>query len=212
MRDSYLFVTGLILFSSLSSNGHKSEPLIGGVVPPIWKHPEMARYIAHHADFGTLGTISSRSPTVGKPFSNFFSVVDGPMNNSSGIPYIYLTDLEVSAQDLNVNNEASLCMSMETISNYCTKLKIDPQDPRCAHLILNGKIVKVKPDSPEDKFAKAGLFSRHPEMKWWNYQHKFYVTKMEITDILLLSGFGGMINIPLKDYFAVKINSTQIVN
>lgn len=49
-----------------------------------------------------MATISTRSPVKGYPFANVFSVSDGTVNNSSGIPYMYMTPLDMSVNDLKV--------------------------------------------------------------------------------------------------------------
>ena len=50
-----------------------------------------------------MATISTRSATLGFPFANVFSVSDGSnVKDSSGIPYMYLTPLELSVHDLKV--------------------------------------------------------------------------------------------------------------
>lgn len=71
-----------------------------------------------------MATISTRSPTTGYPFANIFSVrcvdcilylspltylslfsyfvSDGTPSNSSGVPYMYMTPLDVSVKDLRV--------------------------------------------------------------------------------------------------------------
>lgn len=54
-------------------------------------------------DWTALSTISTHDPIVGYPFANIFSVSDGPIKNSKGTPYFYLTDMEISVQDLKVN-------------------------------------------------------------------------------------------------------------
>jgi Pyridoxamine 5'-phosphate oxidase len=53
-------------------------------------------------DWTAMSTISARDPIVGFPFSNIFSVSDGTVNHSTGIPYMYLTDMEMSMQDIEV--------------------------------------------------------------------------------------------------------------
>lgn len=54
-------------------------------------------------DWTALATVSGRDPIVGYPFANIFSVSDGPVSKSTGIPYMYLTDMEISMQDLKVS-------------------------------------------------------------------------------------------------------------
>lgn len=50
---------------------------------------------------------------------------------------------------------------------YCRSENYDPQDPRCARLILSGKIKRIKTGTAEEDFAKEALFSRHPAMSTW---------------------------------------------
>ena len=78
----------------------------------------MARYIAHESNWAALATIAAREPIVGYPFANIFSMSDGPVvrpyfvffflstwfldhilkDNSTGIPYFYISEWEISAQ------------------------------------------------------------------------------------------------------------------
>merc|ERR1711962_295865 len=84
------------------------------------------------------------------------------------------------------------------------KMGYDPEDPRCAHIIITGKILKLDAEDPEDaeeyNFAHDGLFSRHPEMKTWPANHGWFVAKMEVENILLLDYFGGAKTIEIDDY------------
>ena len=71
-----------------------------------------------------MSTIAAREPIVGYPFVNVFSVSDGPVNNSTGVPMLYLTDMEISSADLRVtkvhnnitNTFVTLCIN-SMISN-----------------------------------------------------------------------------------------------
>lgn len=72
-------------------------------IPPHEQVARVARFIAHRCDWASMATISSHSPVVGQPFSNVFSVSDGPPGSSSGVPYMYLTHMEISVQDLQVS-------------------------------------------------------------------------------------------------------------
>nr|CAD7453859.1 unnamed protein product [Timema tahoe] len=70
-------------------------------VPPPSAATRMARYVVHNTAWGALATISQQPRIKTFPFVNTFSVSDGPLNNGSGIPYLYMTPLDMSAQDLN---------------------------------------------------------------------------------------------------------------
>jgi len=91
-----------------------------------------------------LATISSRRDILGYPFANVFSLSDGAnLKESSGVPYFYLTPLEMSVKDLRKDTRASLTMSLAQ-GTYCKEKHLDPEDPRCAHVILTGHIVPVR--------------------------------------------------------------------
>ncbi|XP_019631020.1 PREDICTED: protein CREG1-like [Branchiostoma belcheri] len=180
-----------------------SGGLAGSDPPPHGDYAAMARYVVHNNDWGSLASISTHQPMKGKPFTNVFSVSDGPVENGTGVPYFFFSPLDVTVQDLMVNPNASFSMS-EIESGYCTSMKWDAEDPRCAKIILSGKIVTVPQD--EADFAKNALFSRHPIMADWikMESHKFYFTKMEIEDVFVLDFFGGGNIVSPEDYFNVK--------
>ncbi|KAG8136659.1 hypothetical protein E2320_005224 [Naja naja] len=172
--------------------------LLAGVaaIPPHQETARVARFVAHMCDWGALATISTQDPPMrGQPFANVFSISDGPVGKSSGVPYMYLTELEISVRDLKVNANASLTMSLAQTS-YCKKQGYDPQDPLCAHVIFYG----VQNDT-ETNFAKTALFSRHPEMAVWPIGHKWFFAKLNIINIWLLDFFGGIKTVTPEDYF-----------
>nr|XP_033797518.1 protein CREG1 isoform X4 [Geotrypetes seraphini] len=121
------------------------------LLPPRNETARVARFVAHLCDWGALATVSSHEPVRGRPFANVFSVSDGPLGRGSGVPYFYLTNLEISVQDLQVNPNASLTMSLaQTL--YCKKEGYDPQSPLCAHIILSGIIEKDNYNLPTGDF------------------------------------------------------------
>lgn len=76
-------------------------------IPPHDQVARVARFVVHQCDWASLATISTHKPVVGRPFSNTFSVSDGPAGSGSGVPYLYLTRMEVSVQDLQVGRPVS---------------------------------------------------------------------------------------------------------
>lgn len=91
-------------------------------------------------------------------------------------------------------------------SDYCKTKDYDPQDPRCAKLIISGRI--MKPNSPSEyDLAMKSLFARHPVMKTWPKGHNFYPAKVYIQQIEVLDQFGGIIHVTAEDYF--KANVTE---
>ncbi|XP_077198368.1 protein CREG1 isoform X2 [Paroedura picta] len=167
-------------------------------VPPAEETARMARFVAHACDWGALATISTHDPVRGQPFANVFSISDGEVSNSSGVPYLYLTTMEISVKDLQVNGNASLTLSLAQTS-YCKEKSYDPQSPLCARVIFYGVVEKVA--GIEADFAKRALFSRHPEMQDWPPGHNWFFAKLNIANIWVLSHFGGIEMVTPEDYF-----------
>lgn len=84
-------------------------------------------------------------------------------------------------------------------------MNYDPEDPRCAHVILTGRFTKLTPGSDEEQFAKHALFSRHPIMPDWPDGHHWFFAKLDIVNILLLDFFGGAVTVPVTDYFNAQL-------
>lgn len=59
--------------------------------------------ISRLSDWATVATFSTQSVIEGYPFGNILSMSDGPIDKSSGTPYMYLTRLDFTALDLEVN-------------------------------------------------------------------------------------------------------------
>ncbi|XP_066583031.1 protein CREG1 [Prorops nasuta] len=167
--------------------------------PPINKVALMARYIVNQADWTSVATISTRKDTKNFPTNNVISFSDGPLGNGSGIPYMYLTPLDFTAQDVSKDNRATLLMSLAE-GDYCKQKDWDPMDPRCARVIMTGKIVPVNPTSPEIQIARDAVFERHPWLAHMPANHHFYFAKLRIMSIALLDTFGGPKFISTKDY------------
>ncbi|XP_028292277.1 protein CREG2 [Gouania willdenowi] len=176
----------------------KVKTSTNGGPPPHQETANTARYIAHYSDWGYLATISTQDKIKGIPFGNIFSISDGPLDNSTGIIYFYVSQLDNSIMDLKSNPHASLTFS-EAEGEFCRQMVYDPEDPRCARLTLTGKMVAVAPD--EIQFANDALFSRHPAMAKWPVKHQWFFMKMELIQVWLQNWFGGIILVPLEDYF-----------
>ncbi|CAH1373638.1 hypothetical protein MTP99_015007 [Tenebrio molitor] len=161
---------------------------------------KMARYIMRNSDWVSVATTSTQKAIQGYPFVSLKSVSDGTASNSTGVPYLYMTDMDVSGKDIEKDNRCTILASLAE-SEYCKQKNFDPQDPRCAKLIITGKMVKVDKDSSEYEFGQNALFSKHPSMKWWPKDHAFYVAKINIEQIEVLDFFGGIKNVSVEDYF-----------
>ncbi|XP_054643175.1 protein CREG2 [Dunckerocampus dactyliophorus] len=170
----------------------------GNGPPPHQETARTARYIVHSSDWGCLATISTQDKIKGVPFGNIFSVSDGPVDNSTGVIYFYMTPKDITVVDLKENPFASITFS-EAEGPFCRQMVYDPEDPRCARLTLTGKMVEVAPE--ELAFAKEAMFSRHPEMAKWPAGHKWFFMKLELIQVWLQDWLGGTQLIPLEEYF-----------
>merc|ERR1712133_118346 len=141
----------------VGDNQHDQQP------PPHDEVAAFSRYLVHDSSWTAMATLANRDPIKDYPFANIFSVSDGPTDGSTGVPYMYLMPLELSAIDLENNDKSSLTMTLAQ-GTYCEENSLDEQDPRCAHIILTGKIVKIEGDTEEAIVAREALFSRHPDM------------------------------------------------
>ncbi|XP_066248397.1 protein CREG1 [Euwallacea similis] len=177
--------------------------------PPFYKYALMARYIIHFNDWVSIATLSTQAAIEGYPFVSLKSLSDGPESNSTGIPYIYMTDMDVSGKDLLKDNRVTI-MSTLAQSDYCKKRELDPQDPQCAKVIITGTFVKVSNTSEEYKFGQDSLFERHPAMRSWPEEHAFYVSKVEPEQIMVLDFYGGAHMVTPQEYFNPSI--TTMVN
>ncbi|XP_066517056.1 protein CREG1 [Hoplias malabaricus] len=167
-------------------------------IPPHEEVARMARFVVNRCDWASMATISTHDPVKGQPFSNAFSISDGAPGNGTGTPYMYLTHLEISVQDLQVNPKASMSVSLAQ-TPFCKHHGYDPQSPLCAHIILSGFVQEV--NGTEAAIAEKALFSRHPEMIDWPVDHNWFFAKMNITQVWVLDYFGGVKIVSPEDYY-----------
>ncbi|XP_033230868.1 protein CREG1 [Belonocnema kinseyi] len=178
--------------------------------PPINEAALMARYIVNEANWTSVATISSRKDIKSFPSANVISFSDGLVGNGSGIPYMFLTPLDFTAQDLYRDSRATLMMTLAQ-GRYCSKKNYDPMDPRCARVILTGKIKPVKNDSAEIEIAKNAVFGRHPWLENMPADHHFFFAKLKIASIAMLDTFGGPKFVTVKDYLHPPTSNTSRV-
>ncbi|KYM99830.1 PREDICTED: protein CREG1 [Cyphomyrmex costatus] len=157
----------------------------------------MARYVVNQADWGAVATISTRKDVASFPVANLISIADGPIGNGNGIPYMYLTPLDFTAQDLAKDHRATVFVSLAQ-GDYCKNKGYDPMDPRCARVLLTGKIKAVKNESNE--VVKQLFFGRHPKLQNMPADHDFFFAELDISTIALLDNFGGPKYISVDDY------------
>ncbi|XP_062961387.1 protein CREG1 isoform X1 [Cynocephalus volans] len=112
-------------------------------LPPREDAARVARFVTHVCSWGALATVSTLEAVRGRPFADVLSLSDGPPGAGSGVPYFYLSPLQLSVSNLQENPYATLTMSLAQ-TDFCRKHGFDPQSPLCAHTILSGTVTKVK--------------------------------------------------------------------
>lgn len=55
------------------------------------------------SDWVSIATISTQESIKGFPYVSLKSFSDGTKDNSTGIPFLYMTDMDVSGKDVLVN-------------------------------------------------------------------------------------------------------------
>ncbi len=96
-----------------------------------------ARYIAHYAVWGTISALSPEYD--GVPFGTIQSFADGPLSDSTGVPYFYIADISDTHRNIAYNNSASLSLS-QAEGPYCQNMGLDPEEPTCSRVTLVGKV------------------------------------------------------------------------
>ena len=91
----------------------------------------------HYAPWGIVSAISPEMDFV--PYGTLQSFCDGPLSNSTGIPYFYMSVMSDTFKNINYNNSVSFSLSMAE-SEYCAAQGWDPEEPVCARVTLVGKV------------------------------------------------------------------------
>ncbi|PSN58291.1 hypothetical protein C0J52_00163 [Blattella germanica] len=168
--------------------------------PPHTETAKVARYIVHNSDWGVLSYRSLHAQTMDYPIGAVLSVSDGPVNDSKGTPYFFVSKLEDVAQDIEVDPRCSLVMTMAQ-GDYCKTHNLDPQFPTCGQVWLVGNLEKVANGTEDETFARKALFTRHPSMAHWPKDHHFYFMKLNIEKVAVQDYFGGPVYVDLKEYY-----------
>jgi len=195
----FLILPSLVLSFRIQSNTGVPEP------PPHEEIAKMSRWLTHYNDYTALATISIRDGIKGYPYTATTSYADGLIGKSTGIPYFYMTPMDISSQDLAANPKASITLSMAQ-TGYCSEHDMDPEDPTCARVTLSGEIVQLDENSEEEAVAKEALFARHPNFAWYPADHGFFFAKLQIESIVLLDFFGGAYQVDVAEYFSTTLN------
>lgn len=138
-------------------------------------------------------------------------MVDGPYgsrslfgDNSTGLPYFYVSPMDVSQIDVAANPQGLVAFTMSEAALPGGCQRTDPESPLCVRLTITGRLVEVA-EGEEKVFAMRALFDRHPAMADWPTDHEWKVVKIEPTSIFALDMFGGAKPLPVEEYLAVEL-------
>lgn len=136
--------------------------------------------------------------------------MDGPYgalfgNNATGVPYLYVSELDVSQIDVAANPDGlvALTMSEAMLPGGCQNT--DPESPLCVRLTITGRLVTVAEGTEERDWALHALISRHPAMASWPTDHSWEVKRLEPHHVFILDMFGGAKPLSVEDYLAVEL-------
>ncbi|KAJ1634519.1 pyridoxamine 5'-phosphate oxidase-domain-containing protein [Pavlovales sp. CCMP2436] len=175
----------LVVLASLLACGDACEP---AARPPAAQPSRVARWLVATATWGVVSTSSVARG--GSAWGNVLSLAD----NCTGVPLFYMSKLDETARDLAVEPRATLTVAEAALPGQCVVK--DPEDPQCAKVSLHGRIVK----SPDQKAAREALVRKHPSMRFWPPNHGFEAYVMEISDVFVLSDYGGAHPISVGEY------------
>ncbi|NWS68870.1 CREG2 protein, partial [Crotophaga sulcirostris] len=145
-----------------------------------------ARYLARFFSWGFVFFFAAHGKIQGMPYGNCLLLSDGPVNNSTGIPFFFVTPKDFFLADLLKNPVASFFLPeadfffcsyfFSAFFSFFFKNLIDPEDPRFFLLTLMVFFFTVPPEEVE--FAKQAMFSRHPVVRKWPRSYFFFFMKM----------------------------------
>ena len=150
--------------------------------PPHQNLTATARWVVRNTEWGVLSTISTQSAITGYPFGNAISFADGNWTSGTGHLWFYVSDSDVSMQDIAANAQCSFAVSEREIVGGCPG--IDAEDPRCARVILSGRWRNTT--AQENAVARNALFSKHPAMMTWPRDHHFHTCTIDLQSIWIL--------------------------
>ncbi|KAJ1455614.1 pyridoxamine 5'-phosphate oxidase-domain-containing protein [Pelagophyceae sp. CCMP2097] len=176
--------------------------------PRFFNKAEYARWLASRLGWGTLATTSTAPGTEGWPFANPVSY-----SEAHGIPYMCVSGLDASIQDIQKDARCSLALSEAQLGeDKCNVTKSgDAESPLCARLVLSGTFIKLENTTKEWSTAKDALEPKHPAMAGWGCfneegpsGHGFFLAKIDIKQAWLINMYGGAAVLTAEEYFAAE--------
>lgn len=168
---------------------------------PAYTEPaKMARFVVHMNSWGSVASTSIHLG--GLPFAAVESYSDGPLGESTGRLMFFLTSLDATGADIQVQKNVTLSLAEVQLPGFC--VGTDPEDPTCAKVSISGVMSPVPEEGLEE--AKHLLFSRHPAMRTWPVGHHFTMYELHVAHIRLLDFYGGAADLEPHEYFAANVS------
>ena len=100
----------------------------------------LARNLVHKANYGAFATISTlKDESAGYPMANVISIIDDAPTCDI---YFMMTDYDITARDLRINNKLTMLVSDEQDLS-CSSKGFDPMSFKCARSMLTGSMETV---------------------------------------------------------------------
>ncbi|KAL0271102.1 UNVERIFIED_CONTAM: hypothetical protein PYX00_008308 [Menopon gallinae] len=199
----------IALIASVVALASCEEETFAGIpitqLPEPGNEPAMARYIVNNANWTAYGYVSTKcgSPA-GCPANAVFATSDGKVGCGNGTPYFWASRHHPSVVELLDKDPRGALAFTLAQTNVCKERGWDPQDPRCAHIIVYGNFTALNEKDPEYNTAKQALLTRHPQFSYYPPGHQFFYAKYKITSISIINKFGGPTNVDVNKYYQVK--------
>lgn len=168
--------------------------------PPHTQHAQLARWLVHTADWGSLASTSDDGSVSG----GVVSIADGDVDNPTGRIFTYLTPMDEAGHNVAARPDCALVVAEAQLRPaHCGGT--DPEDPTCAKIEVRGRMLPVPATGPDARAAAEALFTRHPAMKTWPKDHGFLAYELHVDEVHMLDWYGGMHVIPGADYYAASL-------
>lgn len=103
----------------------------------------------------------------GFPLVNVVSMSDSVRGaRSTGLIYFYITTLDFTGKDLEVDPRVSVLFTQEQDLS-CSAAGMDPMEPTCDRIIITGRVKRLDNSTREFQFAHQAMLSRHPAAANW---------------------------------------------
>jgi hypothetical protein len=77
--------------------------------------------------------------------------------------------------------------------------------------MISGSIEKIPKGTEEYDFGTKAMLSRHPASPNWLHEHKFFLAKLNISQIVVLDYYGGPHYVSIDDYYTADLDNCKFL-